>query len=221
MAEQEIAVGETQKKQARSTSGVKNFLAGGFGGICCVVSGHPLDTIKVRLQTMPTPEPGQKPMFTGTLDCALKTVRKEGFLGLYKGMAAPVVGVAPIFAICFWGFNMGKKLQLKNPNDDPTYFQIMTSGFFAGVCTTVIMAPGERIKYVPATGMYFTSYEFLLNALTPAGKSRKDVGPLSILCAGAPEGSYPNGVRDVFKHMACFLGFELAMKFFDWVAPNW
>lgn len=44
----------------------------------------------------------------------------QGFLGLYKGMAAPVVGVAPIFAICFWGFNMGKKLQLKNPNDDPT-----------------------------------------------------------------------------------------------------
>lgn len=44
----------------------------------------------------------------------------QGILGLYKGMAAPVVGVAPIFAICFWGFNMGKKLQLKNPTDEPT-----------------------------------------------------------------------------------------------------
>ena len=32
---------------------------------------------QVRLQTMPTPEPGQKPMFTGTLDCAMKTIRKE------------------------------------------------------------------------------------------------------------------------------------------------
>lgn len=32
---------------------------------------------QVRLQTMPQPEPGQKPMFSGTLDCALKTVRKE------------------------------------------------------------------------------------------------------------------------------------------------
>ncbi|XP_058968412.2 mitochondrial carnitine/acylcarnitine carrier protein-like [Pocillopora verrucosa] len=313
MAEKEIAAAEPQKKQTRSTSGVKNFLAGGFGGICCVVSGHPLDTIKVRLQTMPQPEPGQKPLFTGTLDCALKTVRKEGILGLYKGMAAPVVGVAPIFAICFWGFNMGKKLQLKNPTDEPTYFQILTSGFFAGVCTTVIMAPGERIKCilqiqqasgaekkyagpsdvvkklykqsgirgvykgtcatllrdVPASGMYFASYEFLLNALTPEGKTRKDVGALSILCAGgvagmmnwsvgiapdvlksrlqtAPEGTYPNGVRDVFRHMmreegpgalfrgltpvmlrafpanaACFLGFELAMKFFDWIAPDW
>ena len=49
MAEQELAVVESPKKQTRSTSGIKNFLAGGFGGICCVVSGHPLDTIKVDI----------------------------------------------------------------------------------------------------------------------------------------------------------------------------
>lgn len=32
-----------------NTSPVKNFLAGGFGGVCLVGAGHPLDTIKVRL----------------------------------------------------------------------------------------------------------------------------------------------------------------------------
>lgn len=32
------------------------------------------------------------------------------------------------------------------------YFQILTSGFFAGVCTTVIMAPGERIKCLLQVG---------------------------------------------------------------------
>ena len=31
----------------RSTSGLKNFLAGGFGGICGIAAGHPFDTIKV------------------------------------------------------------------------------------------------------------------------------------------------------------------------------
>ena len=45
MAEQKVVDGP--KKQTRSTSGSKNFLAGGFGGVCCVVTGHPLDTIKV------------------------------------------------------------------------------------------------------------------------------------------------------------------------------
>jgi solute carrier family 25 carnitine/acylcarnitine transporter 20/29 len=28
---------------------VKNFLAGGFGGVCLVSAGHPLDTIKVYI----------------------------------------------------------------------------------------------------------------------------------------------------------------------------
>lgn len=36
-------------QQGRSTSGVRNFLAGGFGGVCGVTIGHPFDTIKVRI----------------------------------------------------------------------------------------------------------------------------------------------------------------------------
>lgn len=31
----------------KTASPGKDFLAGGFGGVCCVVAGHPLDTIKV------------------------------------------------------------------------------------------------------------------------------------------------------------------------------
>jgi hypothetical protein len=33
--------------EKQATSPVKYFLSGGFGGICTVVAGHPLDTIKV------------------------------------------------------------------------------------------------------------------------------------------------------------------------------
>ena len=41
------------KKQARSQPGpVKNLLAGGVGGMCLVVTGHPLDTIKARLANL-------------------------------------------------------------------------------------------------------------------------------------------------------------------------
>uniref|UniRef100_A0A914Z4R0 Uncharacterized protein n=1 Tax=Panagrolaimus superbus TaxID=310955 RepID=A0A914Z4R0_9BILA len=40
--------------------------------------GHPFDTIKVRLQTMPKPLPGQKPLFTGALDCVQQTIKHEG-----------------------------------------------------------------------------------------------------------------------------------------------
>ena len=41
----------------------------------------------------------------------------QGMKGLYKGMAAPIIGVTPMFAVCFFGFGLGKKLQQKTPDD--------------------------------------------------------------------------------------------------------
>ena len=63
---------------------LKSTVAGGAGGACLVLVGHPLDTIKVRMQTM-TVSAGSAPPYSSTLDCALKTVRGEGPLALYKG----------------------------------------------------------------------------------------------------------------------------------------
>ncbi|XP_061788432.2 cAMP-dependent protein kinase type II-alpha regulatory subunit-like isoform X2 [Nerophis lumbriciformis] len=200
-------------KQPQPISPMKNFFAGGFGGVCLVFAGHPLDTIKVRLQTQAKPKPGESLMYAGTIDCFKKTLAKEGVKGLYKGMAAPVIGVTPMFAVCFFGFGLGKKLQQKNPEDILTYPQLFAAGMLSGIFTTAIMTPGERIKCllqiqassgevkyagpmdcvkqlyresgirgiykgtaltlmrdVPASGMYFTSYEWLKNLLTPAGK---------------------------------------------------
>lgn len=128
--------------EKQRTSPLKNLLAGGFGGTCLVVTGHPLDTIKVRLQTMPKVQPGESPLYKGTWDCIQKTVAREGVRGLYKGMAAPIAGITPIYAICFFGFGLGKKLQQKHPEDELTYAQLFNAGMLSGVFTTVIMAPG-------------------------------------------------------------------------------
>ncbi|CAN0517136.1 unnamed protein product, partial [Ectocarpus sp. 8 AP-2014] len=64
--------------------------------------GHPLDRLKVKLQTG-----GQ---YKGVADAAAKTLRAEGPRGFYRGVSAPLVGVTPIFATCFWGYDMGLKL---------------------------------------------------------------------------------------------------------------
>ncbi|XP_050526998.1 congested-like trachea protein isoform X1 [Daktulosphaira vitifoliae] len=126
---------------------IKYFISGGFGGICTVLTGHPLDTLKVRLQTMPSVQPGQTPMYTGAWDCAVKTVKREGFLGLYKGMGAPITGVAPIFAISFLGFGLGKKIFASN-SETLTPPQLFCAGSFSGIFTAIIMVPGERIKCI-------------------------------------------------------------------------
>ena len=62
----------------RPASQLKSFLSGGFGGVCLVFVGHPLDLIKVRLQTMPVPAAGEKPMYTGMADVFRKTLAADG-----------------------------------------------------------------------------------------------------------------------------------------------
>lgn len=123
-----------------------SFIAGGFGGICLVFAGHPLDTIKVRLQTQPHGPNGKPLLYKGTFDCAKKILQKEKVWGLYKGMASPIAGVAPIYALCFFSFSVGKKLQQKSDDHVFTPRELFLSGALAGLSTTIIMAPGERIK---------------------------------------------------------------------------
>jgi len=136
----------------------------------------------VRLQTQAKPAPGQLPMYTGTMDCVKKTVKHEGIRGLYKGMGAPLVGVAPIFALSFMGFGIGKKMQLQSPDDKLSAAQLCVAGGFSGILTTVIMAPGERIKC-------------LLQVQQAATGPPKYKGPTDVARSLWREG----GIRSVYK----------------------
>ncbi|KAJ3586525.1 hypothetical protein NHX12_012922 [Muraenolepis orangiensis] len=127
---------------SQRVSPLKNFVAGGAAGACLLFAGHPLDTIKVRLQTQPKASSHQLLLYRGTYDCFHKT----GVLGLYKGMGAPLAGVAPMMAISFFGFGLGKQIQQGKSDKALRPVQIFLSGCLAGVFTTVIVAPGERIK---------------------------------------------------------------------------
>ena len=55
---------------------VKSFAAGGFGGICAVLTGHPFDLVKVRLQTG---------LYNSSVQCVKQTIAKDGLTGLYRG----------------------------------------------------------------------------------------------------------------------------------------
>ena len=46
------------------------------------LTGHPFDTIKVRLQTQSV----HNPMYNGVADCFFKTIKLEGVGGFYKGV---------------------------------------------------------------------------------------------------------------------------------------
>lgn len=68
----------------------KEFMAGAIGGMAGVIAGHPLDTVRVRLQQ--PRHPLAQPVSAVTE--VRKIIRTEGPLALFKGMATPVASIA-------------------------------------------------------------------------------------------------------------------------------
>jgi solute carrier family 25 carnitine/acylcarnitine transporter 20/29 len=74
-----------------SFAGLRSLAAGGFGGVCAVIVGHPFDLVKVRLQT------AERGVYSGAFDVVRKSIAKNGLgKGLYAGVSAPLVGVTPM-----------------------------------------------------------------------------------------------------------------------------
>ena len=83
---------------------IKAFIAGGAGGAACVTVGFPFDTLKVRMQS------AEVGVYTGFMDVAKKSIKRDGIAALYKGLAAPLIAQPPMFAFYFWGFNIGNQI---------------------------------------------------------------------------------------------------------------
>ena len=75
----------------------REFVAGGVGGMAGVLAGHPLDTLRIRLQ-QPIPDParainagtGQRGSATSAIGLLRGILRSEGPSALYRGMGAPL-----------------------------------------------------------------------------------------------------------------------------------
>lgn len=63
-----------------------------------------------------------------------------------QGVTAPLVAITPIFAISFFGFGLGKRIVARPGQEKLTNIQQFFAGAFSGMCTSFVMAPGERIK---------------------------------------------------------------------------
>ncbi|KAI9661273.1 MAG: carnitine transporter [Bathelium mastoideum] len=141
---EELKEDVVEATKTAGSSSIRNFIAGGVGGVCAVIVGHPFDLVKVRLQT------AEKGVYNGAMDVVRRTIAREGLArGLYAGVSAPLVGVTPMFAVSFWGYGVGKNL-VKSFSEvrDEQYSvgQVSVAGFFSAIPMTVITAPFERVK---------------------------------------------------------------------------
>lgn len=143
---------------------VRDISFGSLAGICGKLVEFPFDTIKVRLQAQPLSNDGSgRKMFSGPVDCLQKTVRNEGFMGLYKGLSSPLVGAIVENATLFVTYSYLKDVFRQywpNPtssssstapdstdNDaDLTLTQLFVAGALSGTVASFLLTPIELVK---------------------------------------------------------------------------
>ncbi|KAF7817021.1 mitochondrial uncoupling protein 5-like [Senna tora] len=78
-------------------------------GFVAAVASNPVDVIKTRVMNMKV-EAGATPPYNGALDCALKTVRAEGPMALYKGFVPTISRQGPFTVVLFVTLEQVRKL---------------------------------------------------------------------------------------------------------------
>ncbi|GAU23690.1 hypothetical protein TSUD_304650 [Trifolium subterraneum] len=79
-------------------------------GFVAAVASNPIDVIKTRVMTMKVESSGEGVPYKGALDCAVKTVRAEGPMALYKGFIPTISRQGPFTVVLFVTLEQLRKL---------------------------------------------------------------------------------------------------------------
>ncbi|GAA5863471.1 hypothetical protein JCM3774_005305 [Rhodotorula dairenensis] len=145
-------------------SAALDFAAGTVAGVASLLTGHPFDTVKVRLQTQastsvtttprrvnPSAPPPPK-YYRNAVHAFVRVTKEEGVAGLYKGVTSPMLGVALMNASVFTSYKytmnalLSRDGQGGGPDPEPTLLQITAAGSASGVFTSLITTPIDRLK---------------------------------------------------------------------------
>ncbi|XP_061359574.1 mitochondrial arginine transporter BAC2-like [Gastrolobium bilobum] len=121
-----------------STSG-REFVAGGFGGIAGVISGYPLDTLRIRQQSSNA----------GSAFSILRhMVSREGPASLYRGMCLPLVSVTFQNALVFQTYAVLSRAfdSSVSAKDPPSYKSVALGGVGTGALQSLLLSPVELVK---------------------------------------------------------------------------
>ncbi|XP_067422479.1 solute carrier family 25 member 48 [Emydura macquarii macquarii] len=121
---------------------LEDFVAGWIGGAASVIVGHPLDTVKTRLQA------GQG--YGSTLNCILTVYRNESVVGFFKGMSFPLASIAIYSSVTFGVFSNTQRLisqhRYGDSNHAPAFSDLTVASMVAGVVSVGIGSPVDLIK---------------------------------------------------------------------------
>lgn len=113
-----------------------SFLCGSLAGAANILSSHPFDTIKVRIQVLDM-------KFS---HCIRYMLDHEGYKSFYKGITSPLFTVPLMDATLFGAYELGKRIQGIGIRDEMTNFQSAFAGSVAGLIVCGVMTPVELVK---------------------------------------------------------------------------
>ncbi|MES1911344.1 MAG: hypothetical protein MHM6MM_003789 [Cercozoa sp. M6MM] len=132
--------GESTSYELGELTVAKDLAAGTIAGVAICLVGHPFDTIKVRVQTMPAAAQA------GAVRTTLQMARTEGVLSVYKGMGSPLTTTPLINAVVFASYEHGKRLLKDGEDRRLTPSEVSLAGAYAGLINCLIVGPQELIK---------------------------------------------------------------------------
>ncbi|XP_055797325.1 mitochondrial ornithine transporter 1-like [Salvelinus fontinalis] len=124
------------------TDAIINLTAGAAGGVACVLSGQPFDTVKVKMQTFPS-------LYCGFLDCSLKTYRHDGLRGLYQGSVPALLANVAENTVLFACYGTCQQLTRRvfglEKGSHLSDLQNALSGSLASVFSSLVLCPTELV----------------------------------------------------------------------------
>lgn len=162
------------------SSGYKEYVAGLVAGVATVITGHPFDTVKVKLQKHNTEARGVT--YSSGLHCAARILKTEGIKGLYSGATSSFVGMAFESSLLFGIYSQTKQsLQGGVQGCGPQLQVIIPSAAYAGALISFVLCPSELVKcrmqvqgtdsMVPKSSRYSSPLDCALKTIKTEGVS--------------------------------------------------
>ncbi|XP_025779722.1 solute carrier family 25 member 48 [Puma concolor] len=123
---------------------LEDFAAGWIGGAASVIVGHPLDTVKTRLQAGVN--------YGDTISCIRTVYRRESVFGFFKGMSFPLATIAVYNSAVFGVFSNTQRFlsqhHCREPGASPsgTLSDLLLASMVAGVVSVGLGTPVDLIK---------------------------------------------------------------------------
>jgi len=117
-----------------------DMVAGTCGGMAMVVTGHPFETIKARMQL------DFNNSYKGTLDCTRQVIKKSGMWGLWRGMGAPIMATGMLNMVLFTTSGFMKKIVHRDHSRPITTREVIYSSLLTAPVYVTFLSPVEVIK---------------------------------------------------------------------------